>query len=113
MQNDITDEQDCSKSSGFPLPLSLAKRQSKLPSHEQLPEPPDAVSTGPRSIDNNIILGLNSPMDELKKTRQFICGLQGATLEDSNMQQTDIDRLRAADLGPCLDTEDRHFIKSL
>jgi len=52
-------------------------------------------------------------MDELKKTRQFICGLQGATLEDSNMQQTDIDQLRAADLGPCLDTEDRHFIKSL
>ncbi|KAN0119026.1 hypothetical protein V8E52_004798 [Russula decolorans] len=64
-------------------------------------------------MDNNIILGLNSPMDELKKTAQFICGLRGATLEDSNMQQVDIDRLRSADSGPRLDTEDRHFIKSL
>ena len=52
-------------------------------------------------------------MDELKKTAQFIRGLQGATLEDSNMQPDDIDRLCTADPGPRLDTEDRHFIKSL
>ncbi|KAF8488771.1 hypothetical protein F5888DRAFT_1582418, partial [Russula emetica] len=52
-------------------------------------------------------------IDELKKTAKFIHGLRGATLEQSNMQQDDIDRLRAAEPDPCLDIEDKHFIKSL
>jgi hypothetical protein len=56
---------------------------------------------------------LNSPIDKLKKIAQFIYGLQGVTLEDSNMQQEDIDQLCTADPGPCLDIEDRHFIKLL
>ena len=62
---------------------------------------------------NDTVLGLNSPIDEIKKTDEFIHGLRGATLEHSNMQQNDIDRLRAADLDPCLDIGDKHFIKSL
>lgn len=113
MPNNVNNEHDSSESSGIPPPPSPAKRQSDIPPHEQQSGPPDAVSTGPRSVDNDIELGLNSPMDEPKKTAQFIRGLQGATLEDSNMQPDDIDRLHTADPGPRLDTEDRHFIKSL
>lgn len=52
-------------------------------------------------------------MNELKKTAQFIRGLQGATLEDSNMQPDNIDHLRTANLGPHLNTENKHFIKLL
>jgi hypothetical protein len=58
-------------------------------------------------------LGLNSPIDDLKKTTQFIDGLRAATLERSNMQQEDIDRLRAAEPDPRLDVMDKHFIKAL
>ncbi len=51
-------------------------------------------------LNDDIVLGLNSPIDELKKTSQFICALRDATLEQSNMQQEDINRLRAADPDP-------------
>src|SRR5258708_2250768 len=43
----------------------------------------------------------------------FIDVLWGATLEQSNMQQDDIDRLRAAESDPCLDVTDKHFVKAL
>jgi hypothetical protein len=95
-------------------PLSSTERQSP-PLHltQQQPELSDGVPTGLRSLDDNIVLGLNSLIDELKKTAEFICGLRGATLEHSNMQQDNIDRLRAADPDPCHDIGDKHFIKSL
>jgi hypothetical protein len=114
MQNNVNDEHDYSQSSSFPPPLSPTECQSGLPLREQQAEPPHAVPTGPRStLDDNIILGLDSPIDELKKTAQFISGLRGATLEDSNMRQDHIDHLRAADPDPCIDVEDKHFVKSL
>jgi hypothetical protein len=58
---------------------------------------------------------MNSPIDELKKTARFINALQNATLEQSNMRQEDIDRLRAAEPDPHLgsDITDRHFVKAL
>lgn len=65
----------------------------------------------PPGLDDD--MGLSSPINELKKTAQFISALRGATLEQSNMQQNDIDRLRAADADPRLDIMDRHFIKAL
>jgi len=51
-------------------------------------------SYGPKTAYRRYILsrGLNSPIDKLKKTAQFIRALQGATLEQSNMLQVDIDR---------------------
>jgi hypothetical protein len=64
-------------------------------------------------LNDDIVLGLNSPIDELKKTSQFICALRDATLEQSNMQQEDINRLRAADPDPRLDVTDKHFVKAL
>ena len=112
MQNDTNNEHDCSESLAFPPPLSPTERQSPPP-HQQQPEPSDGVPIGSGSSDNDTVLGLNSPIDELKKTAQFICGLRCATLEHSNMQQDDIDRLRAADPDPFIDIGDRHFIKSL
>jgi hypothetical protein len=85
MQNDINGKDDCSRSSLLPPPLSSTECQSP-PSHltQQQPELSDGVPTGPRSLDDDIVLGLNSPIDELKKTAEFICGLRGATLEHSN-----------------------------
>ena len=59
------------------------------------------------------MLGLNSLIDKIKKTAKFIHGIQGATLEHSNMQQDNIDQLHAANLDPCLDIGDKHFVKSL
>src|SRR6266849_10008197 len=42
---------------------------------------------GTSSIDDINLLGLKSPIGELKKTAQFIDALRGATLEQSNMKQ--------------------------
>ena len=67
----------------------------------------------PRSLDAEIAIGLNSTIDELRKTAQFIDALRGATLEQSNMRQEDIDRLRAAEPDPRLDITDKHFCKAL
>ena len=58
-------------------------------------------------------LGLNSSIDELKKTARFVDALRGATLEQSNMRPEDIERLRAADPDPRLDVMDEHFVKAL
>lgn len=124
MQNN--NEYDCSESSELPPPppLSPPERASpppplipperaSPPPHRQQPEPHDDVPTGPSPLENDTLLGLDSPIDELKKTAQFICGLRGATLEKSNMQQDNIDRLRAADPDSSFDIEDKHFVKSL
>jgi hypothetical protein len=46
---------------------------------------------GTRPLNDDVMLGLNSPIDDLKKTAQFIHALQGARLEQSNMEQEDID----------------------
>jgi hypothetical protein len=56
---------------------------------------------------------MNSSIDELKKTVQFIQALRCATLEQSNMQQDDIERLRAAEPDPRLDITNIHFVKAL
>jgi hypothetical protein len=62
---------------------------------------------------DEINLGLNSPINELKKTSQFIIALQGATLEQSDMLQEDIDCLCAAEPDLRLDLTDKHFVKAL
>jgi hypothetical protein len=85
-----------------------------LDRHESPPQQqePPGTSSSPRPL-NDLSLGLNSPIGELKKTAQFIEALRGATLEQSNMRQEDIDRLRAAEPDPCLDVTDPHFVKAL
>lgn len=123
MQNDINSEYGCSyeplasppplilpERQSTPSPLSSPKRQS-MPLHLQ--QPAREPSIGPGSLDDIIELGLKSPVDELKKTAQFINALRGATLEQSNMQPENIDHLRAADPDPRLDVTDRHFAKAL
>jgi len=83
------------------------------PPHQQELSDASNIPTGPRQLGNDTTLGLNSPIDELKKTAHFIKALQSATLEESNMQQEDIDRLRAAELEPRIDMTDKHFVKAL
>lgn len=46
-------------------------------------------------------------------TEKYIAALRDAKLEQSNMQQDDIERLRAAEPDPFLDITDRHFVKAL
>ena len=81
-------------------------------SHQQ--ESLEVMLTGPRSHrdNNDIILGLNSLINDLKKTAAFINFLQGAILKQSNMKQEDIERLCAAEPDH-LDVLDKHFFKSL
>jgi len=91
--------------------------QSPPPYHQQalesaLASVSEGSLAGTSSIDDINLLGLKSPIGELKKTAQFIDALRGATLEQSNMKQDDIDRLRAAEPDPRLDVTDRHFIKA-
>ena len=116
MQNGVTDiYDDGPEPSAFPLPPSPIECQGP-PLHQQQPQPSDdahLVPAGSGSSENDTVLGLNSPINKIKKTTEFIHGLRGATLEHSNMQQDDIDWLRAADLDPCLDIGDKHFVKSL
>lgn len=76
-------------------------------------EAPEGNPTDPRCSYDDIGLALRSPIDELKKTAQFINALRGATLEQSNMRQDDIDRLRAAEPDHRLDVTDVHFVKAL
>jgi hypothetical protein len=86
-------------------------RDSPPPPHE---EPSETIPPGSRPLEDDMITrGMDSPIDELKKTAQFIAALRGATLEQSNMRPEDIDRLRAAEADPHLDVADRHFTKAL
>ena len=89
--------------------------QSPTPpsTHQQSGAPSEGSYSGPRPCNDDVILGLGSPIDNLKKTAAFIDALWGATLEQSNMQQDDIDRLCAAESDPCLDVTDKHFVKAL
>jgi len=89
----------------------MAPSHTSPPLHQQdLLE--DILPSGSRSLDDEIHLGLNSTIDDLKKTAHFINALRGATLEESNMQQGDIDHLHAAEPDPCLDITDEHFDKA-
>ncbi len=88
-----------------------APSHTSPPLHQQDPLE-DILPLGPRSLDDEIHLGLNSTINDLKKTACFIDALRGATLEESNMQQGDIDRLRATKPDPCLDITDKHFDKA-
>lgn len=87
--------------------------------HEQLShlgpssEPPDRILIGPRTLDDEIALGLDSAVDGLQKTARFINALHGATLEQSNMQQEDIDRLHATEPNLCFNITEKHFLKAL
>ena len=76
-------------------------------------EQSDAIPTDPGPLNDILALGLDSPIYDLKKTAQFICTLQGATLEKSNMQQEDINCLCATDPDPRIDITDKHFEKAL
>jgi hypothetical protein len=87
--------------------------RSPTPPGTRQHEPLEGISTGPRPRIDDLALGLNSPIDELKKTAHFIDALRGATLEQSNMQPEDIERLRAAEPDPRLDVMDNHFVKAL
>ena len=66
------------------------RHTDSLPSHEQ--EPLDGTPTIPIPTTFDP-LGLNSSIDELKTTAQFIEALRGATLEQSNMRQEDIEQM--------------------
>ena len=92
--------------------LSQIHDHQSPPPHQQ--EPSDGIPTGPRPHNNDmVLLGLNSSIDKLKKTAHPIDALRGATLEQSDMRQEDIDRLRAAEPGPRLDVTDKHFVMAL
>src|SRR5712672_2036668 len=108
MQIDLNHPDD----SDFPVPQMRdpPSHQSPSPHHQ---ETSGGVPMGPRPLIDEINLGLNSPINELKKTSKFIIALQGATLEQSNMLQDDIDCLHAAEPDPCLDLTDKHFVKAL
>src|SRR5258708_5482907 len=88
-----------------------APSHTSPPLHQQDPLK-DILPLGPRLLDDEIHLGLNSTIDDLKKTARFIDALRGATLEESNMQQGDIDCLHAAEPDPYLDITDEHFDKA-
>jgi hypothetical protein len=112
-QTDSTDlpAPQTSDPSGHPC-LPQAPLASAHQHHEETLD--DIPIVGPRPpSDDMVCRGLNSPIDELKKTAQFIDALRGASLEQSNMQQEDIDRLRVADPDPCYDVIDEHFLKAL
>ena len=78
-------------------------------SFENMPSSPRSLSgaAGP------LLLGLDSRIEDLKMTAQFIDALRNATLEQSNMRPDDIERLRAAEPDPLLDVQDNHFVKAL
>src|SRR5258708_13800640 len=88
-------------------------QQSLMPLSTYEQEPSDGISTGPQPHDDDLVLGLDSSINDLKKMACFIDTLQGATLEQSNMRQEDIDRLHMAEPDPCLDVVNRHFVKAL
>ncbi|KAF8234295.1 hypothetical protein L208DRAFT_1040487, partial [Tricholoma matsutake] len=56
---------------------------------------------------------LDAHIDELRITAQFIEGLQTATLENSNMHEEDIQRLRDPPSNFPEEITDRHFLKAL
>src|SRR5216684_2092102 len=101
----------------MPIPQTNGppSHQSPTPpsTHQQSGAPSEGSYSGPRPCNDDVILGLGSPIDDLKKTAAFIDMLWGATLEQSNMQQDDIDCLRAAESDPHLDVTDKHFVKAL
>ena len=88
-------------------------QQSLMPLSTYEQEPSDGISTGPQPHDDDLVLGLDSSINDLKKMACFIDTLQGATLEQSNMRQEDIDRLHMAEPDPCLDVVNRHLVKAL
>ena len=92
------------------MPVSLAPRQSSPPSHQR--ESQEDIPADSIPLSDDITVGLRSTVDELRKTAHFINALRDATLEQSNMQQEDIDRLRAAEHDPCHDVMDKHFLKA-
>jgi hypothetical protein len=63
MQNDINSECGRSESSAFPPPIQVSppERHQSPPPHQQQPGPSDGVPTGPRSSDNDTVVGLNPP----------------------------------------------------
>ena len=77
------------------------------------PSPPSPPHPGPHDHEPGNVPGLDSPIDELKMMAEFIKALKGATLEQSNMQPEDVERLRAADPTPVVDATDKHFVKAL
>jgi hypothetical protein len=58
-------------------------------------------------------IGARSHIPDLRTTAEFIHAIRTATLENSNMKQQDIDRLREAPHDFPLDVEDPHFLFAL
>jgi hypothetical protein len=59
------------------------------------------------------VIGHDSIINDLKLTAKFIDGLTTATLDESNMSEDDIVRLRRAEADFFLDVDDKHFVKAL
>jgi hypothetical protein len=55
--------------------------------HQQPEEPSEGISSGPRLCNNDLVLGLSSPIDDLKKTAGFIDALRGATVLNGSLRQ--------------------------
>jgi hypothetical protein len=79
-QNDITPPSDNQQTNG----------RHTLPLYQPDSEPPNDTPLVSGTLDDPL-LGLNSPIDELKMTAQFIDSLHCATLKQSNMRQEDIE----------------------
>lgn len=76
-------------------------------------DPFENTPSGPRTLGSPLLLGLDSQIEDLRMTAQFIDALRDATLEQSNMQSNDIEQLHAAEPNPLLDVTDSHFVKAL
>ena len=76
IQNDFNDEYDCTaKSSVFPPTATTTKcRSPPVLQRQPEPEPTDGVPIGLGSLDDDsVVLGLNSPIKELKNSESTRC----------------------------------------
>lgn len=107
------------------FPADQQNSEQNLPEHH-LSEPQQAhqqQSFQPPELPNQLLeplpdelvaAGLNSKIDKLRITAEFIRGLQTATLEKSNMSAEDIQCLRTPSSEfPDDMVNDRHFLKAL
>jgi hypothetical protein len=96
----------------FDPPLPGPLQQFNQPDKGQPPEEQTHVPAHLIGTHHEPIQGLNSPIDELRTTMQFIEVLRSATLDSSNMRPEDVERLHAAEPDPLRDAHDKHFVKA-
>ena len=61
----------------------------------------------------SLTAGLDAKIEDFRITAEFIEGLRTATLENSNMREGDIERLREAPSHYPDEVSDKHFLKAL